>query len=99
MKRSLIGLGILGVVAAGAVVVSQLDITGLTRKVERREPVNVSVLFGGEKSALLKNPEVMSVIEDLVVSTNLHRLTQIHHHDSVTDVAHHAKIMSDHHHG
>ena len=64
MKRSLIGLGILGVVAAGAVVVSQLDITGLTRKVERREPVHVSVLFGGEKSALLKNPEVMSVIED-----------------------------------
>jgi hypothetical protein len=63
MRRGLIGLLILGIVAAIAVVLSQLDLGGLTRAVERREPVAVSILYGGEKSALLGNPRVREIIE------------------------------------
>ncbi len=64
MNRSLIGLSILGIVAAGAIAVSQLDIASLSRKVERRDPASVSIFYGGEKSALLANPKVREIIED-----------------------------------
>ncbi|MCT4609473.1 MAG: hypothetical protein N4A70_09725 [Pelagimonas sp.] len=63
MNRSLIGLGILGVVAAVAVVATQLDLGGLTRQVETRERVDVSIYYGGEKSALLQNERVKDIID------------------------------------
>ena len=64
MNRTLLGLIILGVVAAIAVAVTQLDLSGLTRRVEVREPVDVSIYYGGEKSALLRNEQVKRIIED-----------------------------------
>lgn len=64
MNRSLIGLGILGVVAAVAVGVSVVDFSALTRDVTPRERVDVAIYFGGEKSALLKNPRVADIIKD-----------------------------------
>lgn len=63
MNRTLLGLIILLVVAGGAVGISFLDLSGLTRAVERREPVDVSIFYGGEKSALLKNPRVTDILE------------------------------------
>ena len=64
MKRSLLGLLILGVVAAGGVAFSLLDVSSLTRNIERRTPVDVSIYYGGEKSALLQNPKIQDIIED-----------------------------------
>lgn len=64
MNRTLLGLLVLVAVAAVAIGVSFLDLTALTRQVTPREPVEVSIYYGGEKSALLKNPEVQKIIED-----------------------------------
>ena len=64
MNRSLIGLIILLVVAGLAAGISFLDLSSLTRQVERRDPVEVSIFYGGEKSALLKNPQVTEIIEN-----------------------------------
>ncbi|MEM8729988.1 MAG: hypothetical protein AAGF79_08720, partial [Pseudomonadota bacterium] len=64
MNRTVLGLGILGVVAGIAVGVSQFDLGGLSRQIETRDPVNVSIYFGGEKSALLNNEQVKRIIED-----------------------------------
>jgi hypothetical protein len=64
MNRTVMGLLLLLVIAGGAVGLSTLDIAGLTRKVERRDPVDVSIFYGGEKSALLANPKVAALIED-----------------------------------
>ena len=63
MNRTFLGLLVLGIIAGGAVALSQLDLGGLTRQLERREPVAVSIFFGGEKSALLANPKVSQIIE------------------------------------
>ena len=63
MKRSLIGLLILAVVAIGSVAATQLDWDGLRRPdQERRDPVSVSIFYGGEKSRLLQNPAVQEII-------------------------------------
>jgi hypothetical protein len=64
MNRTLLGLMLLLVVAGVAVSVSMLDLSGLTRRVARREPVTVSMFYGGEKSALLQNPKVKEIIEN-----------------------------------
>jgi hypothetical protein len=64
MKRSLIGLGILGIIAAVGVGVSMVDISSLTRNVTPRSAVDVAIYYGGEKSALLSNPEVKRIIAD-----------------------------------
>jgi hypothetical protein len=64
MNRSLIGLGILGAVALVAVGASLLDLSSLTRNVQVRERVDVAIFFGGEKSALLANPEVARILDD-----------------------------------
>ncbi len=64
MNRTILGLVILGVVAAVAVGMSQFDLGGLTRQVQSRDPVAVSIYFGGEKSALLRNERVRRIIED-----------------------------------
>ena len=64
MNRSLIGVLILAVVAIGSVVATQIDWDGLRRAApERRDPVAVSIFYGGEKSRLLQNPAVREIIE------------------------------------
>ncbi|RYH11165.1 hypothetical protein [Tropicimonas sp. IMCC6043] len=63
MQKTLIGLVILGIVAAIAVAVNTLDMGGVTRQRERREPVDVSIYYGGEKSALLGNEAVRRILE------------------------------------
>lgn len=63
MNRTLLGLILLLVIAAAAVGLSQVDFSGLTRKLDRRDPVAVSIFYGGEKSALLANPQVKDIIE------------------------------------
>ncbi|WP_323768061.1 hypothetical protein [Antarctobacter sp.] len=64
MNRTLIGLGILGVVAAVAVGVSMVDFSTLTRNVTSRQRADVAIYFGGEKSALLANERVADIIQD-----------------------------------
>ena len=65
MKRSWIGLLILAVVAAGSVVATQLDWEGLRRAApERRDPVSVSIFFGGEKARLLQNPQIQEILSN-----------------------------------
>lgn len=64
MRRSLIGLAVLGVIAAVAMALVALDPGGMMRRVSPRSPVRVSIFYGGEKSALLADPAVRSIIED-----------------------------------
>ena len=64
MNRTLLGLLILGAIAAIAMAVTTMDLGDLTRQIERRERVAVSIYYGGEKSALLANPKVKEIIED-----------------------------------
>lgn len=65
MNRTLLGLGLLGLVAAVAVGATFVDFSALRREVTaRKEPVTVSILYGGEKAALLRNPEVQAVLKD-----------------------------------
>ena len=63
MNRTLVGLLILAIVAGIAVASTFFDLSSLTRQIERRDPVTVSIFFGGEKSALLKNPAIEEIIE------------------------------------
>lgn len=63
MRRTLIGLAILAVVAAVSIAATQFDFGGLMRQAERREPVSLSIYYGGEKSALLANPKVQEIVE------------------------------------
>lgn len=62
MQKTLIGLVILGIVAGVAVAVNSLDLGGVTRQAERREPVEISIFYGGEKSALLGNEKVQRIL-------------------------------------
>jgi len=64
MKKSVLGLVILGAVAAVAVGASMVDWGAVTRDLETRDPVRVSIFFGGEKSALLRNERVVNILED-----------------------------------
>lgn len=64
MNRTVLGLVLLLIVAGAAVGLSQLDLAGLTRKLDTREPVTVSIFYGGEKSALLASPAAKAIIED-----------------------------------
>lgn len=64
MSRALLGFILLAGVAGVVGVLSIVDLSSLTRQVERRTPVEVSVFFGGEKSALLQNPKVTKILED-----------------------------------
>lgn len=67
MTRTLLGLVVLVVVAGAAVLLSQFDVSGLTRQV--KAPVNLSIYYGGEKAALLSNPSVQRILE------GTHRIT------------------------
>ena len=63
--KRIAGIVILLVVVGGAVVVSQVDWAGLQRQEEARlDPVTVSLFFGGEKSAFLKNPKIVEILKD-----------------------------------
>ena len=65
MNRSAIGLGLLAVVVVGSLVATMIDWSGLERATpERLEPVEVSIFFGGEKSRLLRNPQVAEIIKN-----------------------------------
>jgi len=64
MNRTVLGLLLLGVVAAVAIGASMLDLSSLTRQFDQRAPVEVSIYFGGEKSALLANPKVTTILRD-----------------------------------
>jgi hypothetical protein len=64
MNRTLLGLLILGAVAAAAVAFTQFDLGDLLRQDNRRDRVAVSIYYGGEKSALLANPKVKDIIDD-----------------------------------
>lgn len=64
MNRTLLGLIVLGIVAAVAVGSTMLDLGSLTRQVERRDPVSLSIFYGGEKSALLRNAEVQKILQN-----------------------------------
>ena len=64
MNRTVPGLLLLALIAAVAVGISLLDLPSLTRRIEPREPVTVSIYYGGEKSAFLQNPKVRDVIEN-----------------------------------
>ena len=63
MKRAALGLGLLAIVALVALGVSLLDPATLTRTAAR-ERVTVSILFGGEKSALLANESVQRILSN-----------------------------------
>ena len=63
MKRTLLGLLLLLVVVAVALGVSLFDLSSLTRDLDSRDPVEVAIFYGGEKTALLNNPEVREIIE------------------------------------
>lgn len=64
MNRTVLGLVIvLGVAAVSAAAVL-LDVPTLLRSVERRDPVEVSIFVGGEKTAFLANPRVQEILEN-----------------------------------
>ncbi len=64
MNRTVLGLAILGIVAAVAVAATQFDLGGLLKQARGPEPVNIAIFYGGEKSALLANPKVAAIIRD-----------------------------------
>lgn len=61
MNRTLLGLLVLLGVAAVALTLNRFDLATITRQVQGRSPAEVSFFYGGEKSALLKNPKVMEI--------------------------------------
>ncbi len=68
MKRTLIGLAVLGLVAAAAVFLTQ-----------RRgpEPVEISMVYGGEKTAFLENPRLKEILAREGVTLSLQRAGSI----------------------
>lgn len=59
--RTLIGLALIGLVALVAVVVTQFDLSAL-RQTARAEPISLTIYYGGEKSAFLRNPQIRDEI-------------------------------------
>jgi hypothetical protein len=64
MNRTILGLVLLGVVAAAAVIATQFDLGGMLQRAAPRDAVTVTIYYGGEKSALLSNAKVASIIKD-----------------------------------
>lgn len=64
MNRTVLGFLILAVIAGGAALYTTLDLSSLTRAVDRRDPVDISIFYGGEKSELLRNPAVTEILEN-----------------------------------
>ena len=64
MNRTVLGLVLLGIVAGVAIVATQFNLGGLLQRASPRDPVSVSIFYGGEKSALLANPKVAAILKD-----------------------------------
>jgi hypothetical protein len=64
MNRTLLGLVLLGVVAAVAVGLTQFDLSGVLQRATPREAVTVRMFVGGEKTALMANPKVAAILKD-----------------------------------
>lgn len=63
MNRNLIGLGLLALVALLAVAITQFG-GRLMRPDDTRQPVSLSILYGGEKTALLGDADVRRILAD-----------------------------------
>ena len=63
MKRGLIGVVLLVLVALATVIATQTDLGSLLRRAPGLEPVTVRIFYGGEKSALLADPAVQAVLK------------------------------------
>lgn len=64
MNRTLLGLVLLVVVAAATIAVTQFNLLGVLQRITPAAPVTVSIFYGGEKSALLANPKVVTILHD-----------------------------------
>lgn len=64
INRTILGLGLLGVVAAVAIGVTKFDLGAMVQRVTPQAPVTISMFYGGEKSALLANPKVAAILHD-----------------------------------
>lgn len=84
MSRRLLGLAILGAVVVLTVLATVLDLGPLTRG-GGPERVAVSIYYGGEKSALLADPEIQAVLDrhgvdlDAVKAGSVEQATTLDH--------------------
>ena len=62
MRRGLIGLILLALVAVVAVVLTQTNLGQVLQRGSAPAPVSVAIFYGGEKSALLADPAVQSIL-------------------------------------
>lgn len=62
MRREFLGLFLLAVVAVVAVVFTQTGLLQMLQRSGAQTPVRVAIFYGGEKSALLANPEVQRIL-------------------------------------
>ena len=62
MRRGLIGLILLALVAVVAVVLTQTNLGQVLQRGSAPAPVKVAIFYGGEKSALLADPAVQSIL-------------------------------------
>ena len=64
MNKTLLGLGLLVAVAVVAVGATQYDFAAVLHRASGPVPVKVAIFYGGEKSSLLADPKVASIIKD-----------------------------------
>lgn len=64
MNRTILGLGLLVLVAVTTIAVTQFNVLAILRQASPATPVTVSMFYGGEKSALLANPKVAAILHD-----------------------------------
>lgn len=76
MKRTLLGLAILALVAAATVLLPRLA-PGLLRGSSGPEPIRIAMVYGGEKTAFLDNPRLRKILEDEGISLSLQRAGSI----------------------
>lgn len=63
MNRTVFGLILLLLVAGATVAVTQFNLLSFVQRAAGAQPVTVSLFFGGEKSALLANPKVVTILK------------------------------------
>ncbi len=63
MNRTLLGLVLLVVVAVATIAVTQFNLLGMLQRAAPVQAVTVSIYYGGEKSSLLANPKVTSILK------------------------------------
>ena len=74
MNRTLIGLGVLGLVAAATAVMTQTD---LFQRARGPEPVAISMVYSGEKTAFLDNPKLKNLLHEAGITLSLQRAGSI----------------------